>query len=126
MKRRRLTSRCTRQCAFSGSPAKPYCSVSSAANSTPSMSCEERKKVCESSQYPLNPCCLTSLHKLGGSMKQLPSSPRGRRRRLPGNHGTAAPPPRRLPVGRFAQRDRRRFPVEDRLRRSAPAPAWLL
>src|SRR6478736_1750914 len=40
--------------------------------------------------------------------------------------GTAVPPPLRLPAGRFARRGRRRFPAEDRLRRSAPAPAaWL-
>src|SRR5271165_126587 len=71
MNRRRVTSRCTRQCAFSGSPAKPYCSVSSAANSTPSMSCEERRKACGSKRYRIIPRCLTSLYKLGGSMKQL-------------------------------------------------------
>ncbi len=35
------------------------------------------------------------------------SSPRGRRPRLPGGHGTAAPPPRPPPVGRFAQGGRR-------------------
>src|SRR5260221_14687092 len=72
MKRQRVSSRCTKQCAFSGSPAKPYCSVSSAANSMPSMSCEERRKACGSKRYRLIPRCLTSLHKLGGSMKQLP------------------------------------------------------
>src|SRR5271166_2695765 len=75
MNRRRVTSRCTRQCAFSGSPAKPYCSVSSAANSTPSMSCEERRKACGSKRYRIIPRCLTSLYKLGGSMKQLPRTP---------------------------------------------------
>src|ERR1700751_2337950 len=64
MKRRRVTLRCTRQYAFSGSPAKPYCSVSSAANSMPSMSCEERRKDCGSKRYRLIPRCLTSLHKL--------------------------------------------------------------
>ena len=48
------------------------------------------------------------------------------RRRRPGDRGTAAPPPLRLLAGRFARRDRRRFPAEDRLRRSAPAPAALL
>src|SRR5262245_30554248 len=115
MRRRKVTSRCTRQCAFSASPAKPYCSVSSAASLMPFMSYEERKKVCGSSQYPLNPCCLTSLHKLGGSMKQLPSSPRDRRRRRPGDRGTAAPPPLRLLAGRCAQRGRRKVPTEDRL-----------
>src|SRR5881398_2476584 len=52
-------------------------------------------------------------------------SPRGRRRRRPGDHGIAAPPPLRLLAGHFARRGRRRFPVEDRLRRSAPAPASL-
>src|ERR1700724_3086389 len=126
MKRQRVSSRCTKQCAFSGSPAKPYCSVSSAANSMPSMSCEERRKACGSKRYRLIPRCLTSLHKLGGSMKQLPSSPRGRRLPRRGGHGTPAPPPLRLLAERFAQRGRRRFPAEGRLRRSAPAPAALL
>src|SRR5580704_8401914 len=71
MKRQRVSSRCTKQCAFSGSPAKPYCSVSSAANSMPSMSCEERRKACGSKRYRLIPRCLTSLHKLGGSMSSF-------------------------------------------------------
>src|SRR5260370_38455658 len=89
MKRQRVSSRCTKQCAFLGSPAKPYCSVSSAANSMPSMSCEERRKACGSKRYRLIPRCLTSLHKLGGSMKQLPRTPRGPRPRLPEGHETA-------------------------------------
>ena len=35
----------------------------------------QRYKVCGSKRYRLIPRCLTSLHKLGGSMKQLPRSP---------------------------------------------------
>src|SRR6202022_296143 len=119
------TSPCTRQCAFSAFLARPCCSVSSVASSKPSMSSGERRKACESRLYPLSPRCLTSLHKPEGSMKQLPSSPRGRRPRLPDGRETAAPPPLRQPAGRCVQRGRRRFPVEGRLRRSAPAPASL-
>src|SRR6202022_3947682 len=125
MRSRRATSPCTRQCAFSAFLARPCCSVSSVASSKPSMSSGERRKACESRLYPLSPRCLTSLHKPEGSMKQLPSSPRGRRPRLPDGHETAALPPLRRPAGRCARRGRRRFPVEGRLRRSAPAPASL-
>src|SRR5204863_9291042 len=74
-----------------------------------------KRKACGATLYPLSPPCLTSLHKSEGSMKLLPSSPRGRRRRRPDGHGTPVPPPLRLPAGRFAQRGRRRFPAEDRL-----------
>src|SRR5271170_8108475 len=59
-------------------------------------------------------------------MKRCPSSPRGRRPRLPDGRETATLPPRPPPVGRFARDGRRRVPMEGRLRRSAPAPASLL
>src|SRR5881275_1063747 len=113
MRSRRAPSPCTRQCAFSASLVRPCCSVSSAVSSKSSMSSGERRKACGSRLYPLSPPCLTSLHKPEGSMKKLPSSPRGRYRRRPGGRGTPAPPPLRLPAGRFAQRGRRRFPAED-------------
>src|SRR5229473_1134647 len=54
------------------------------------------------------------------------SSPRGRRQRLPGGRETATLPPRPPPVGRFARDGRHTALVEDRLRRSVPAPASLL
>ena len=44
-------------------------------------------------------------------MEYSRSSPRGRRRRRPGGHGIAAPPPLRLLAGHFARRGRRRFRV---------------
>jgi len=53
------------------------------------------------------------------------SSPRGRRRRRPDDHGTAAPPPQPSPAGRSAPAGRHIVQVEGRLRRSAPAPAAL-
>src|ERR1700684_64671 len=59
-------------------------------------------------------------------MKQHPSSPRGRHRRLPGGPGAAACPPRPPPVGRCARDGRRTALVEDRLQRSVPAPGSLL
>ena len=40
----RTSCRCARQCARSASRARPYCSVSNAANSPPSMSCAANKK----------------------------------------------------------------------------------
>src|SRR6516165_8436398 len=42
----RTSCRCARQCARSASRARSYCSVSSAANSPPSMSCAANKKAC--------------------------------------------------------------------------------
>src|SRR2546422_9425239 len=54
------------------------------------------------------------------------SSPRGRRRRLPGGHETAVPPPRPPPAGRCGPAGRRTALAEDRLRRSVRARTALL
>src|SRR6266481_2748273 len=125
-KLRTATSPCIKPCACWVSLAKPYGSVSSAERSKLSMSGVGATKACASSRSTLNQTSSIKPHKLEGSMKHRPSSPRGRRQRLPGGHGTAAFPLRQPPVGRCARDGRRIVLVEDRLQRSVPAPASVL